>query len=166
MPGVSLDALLAVREAHRDEVRRGALMQRLEAALNDDMNTAVALSEARFHIAAGARKSSLTRSMCLALTPDESWLQERRRELPADFLQRLHNESGAQFNGESPEAAITNVIDLRSEARASKNWAESDRLRDVLARCGVALKDSKDGTTRASRKALLAAPAINLISTM
>jgi cysteinyl-tRNA synthetase len=39
------------------------------------------------------------------------------------------------------------VIDLRSQARADKNWAESDRLRDVLAQCGIALKDSKEGTT-------------------
>ena len=32
-------------------------------------------------------------------------------------------------------------------ARASKNWAESDRIRDELAAMGIALKDNKDGTT-------------------
>ncbi|MCG6121440.1 MAG: cysteine--tRNA ligase [Microvirga sp.] len=38
-------------------------------------------------------------------------------------------------------------LDARREARAAKNWAESDRIRDELAAMGVTLKDSKDGTT-------------------
>jgi cysteinyl-tRNA synthetase len=45
------------------------------------------------------------------------------------------------------EAAIEKIISLRDEARRAKNWPESDRLRDALARCGVELKDSKEGTT-------------------
>jgi cysteinyl-tRNA synthetase len=39
------------------------------------------------------------------------------------------------------------MIDFRLAARAAKNWAESDRIRDELAKMGVALKDNKDGTT-------------------
>ncbi|AZG76100.1 cysteine--tRNA ligase [Methylocystis rosea] len=38
-------------------------------------------------------------------------------------------------------------IEVRLAARASKNWAESDRIRDELAAMGIALKDNKDGTT-------------------
>jgi cysteinyl-tRNA synthetase len=37
--------------------------------------------------------------------------------------------------------------EMRRNARASKNWAESDRIRDELAAMGIALKDNKDGTT-------------------
>ena len=39
------------------------------------------------------------------------------------------------------------LITTRLTARAAKNWAESDRIRDELAAMGVALKDNKDGTT-------------------
>jgi cysteinyl-tRNA synthetase len=42
---------------------------------------------------------------------------------------------------------IKRRIDDRLAARASKNWAESDRIRDELAAMGIALKDNKDGTT-------------------
>jgi cysteinyl-tRNA synthetase len=35
----------------------------------------------------------------------------------------------------------------RLEARKTKNWAESDRIRDKLAAMGVTIKDNKDGTT-------------------
>jgi cysteinyl-tRNA synthetase len=42
---------------------------------------------------------------------------------------------------------INRSIELRYRARAAKNWAEADRIRDELAAMGIALKDNKDGTT-------------------
>ena len=42
---------------------------------------------------------------------------------------------------------IETIVAARTAARAAKNWAESDRLRDELAALGVAIKDNKDGTT-------------------
>ncbi|MBL1257254.1 cysteine--tRNA ligase [Methylocystis sp. Sn-Cys] len=42
---------------------------------------------------------------------------------------------------------IETLISARLAARAAKNWAESDRIRDELAAMGIALKDNKDGTT-------------------
>ncbi|MGJ0508594.1 MAG: cysteine--tRNA ligase [Methylocystis sp.] len=42
---------------------------------------------------------------------------------------------------------VDSLISARLAARAAKNWAESDRIRDELAAMGVALKDNKDGTT-------------------
>ena len=42
---------------------------------------------------------------------------------------------------------ITSLISLRLAARAAKNWAESDRIRDELLAQGIVLKDNKDGTT-------------------
>lgn len=43
-------------------------------------------------------------------------------------------------------ALIQMLIDLRTQARKAKNWAESDRLRDELAAIGVVLEDRTDGT--------------------
>jgi cysteinyl-tRNA synthetase len=44
-------------------------------------------------------------------------------------------------------AEIDAIVAERASARASRNWAESDRLRDQLAALGVAIKDTKDGAT-------------------
>ena len=44
-------------------------------------------------------------------------------------------------------AKIEALIAARKEARANKNWAESDRIRDELAAMNVVIKDSKEGTT-------------------
>ena len=39
------------------------------------------------------------------------------------------------------------IIDIRKEARAEKNWALSDKIRDGLNALGITLKDNKDGKT-------------------
>lgn len=46
-----------------------------------------------------------------------------------------------------PVEYVEDQISLRLAARAAKNWAESDRIRDELAAQGIVLKDNKDGTT-------------------
>ena len=42
---------------------------------------------------------------------------------------------------------IDALVVSRNAARKARNFAESDRIRDELAKMGVVLKDSKDGTT-------------------
>jgi cysteinyl-tRNA synthetase len=45
------------------------------------------------------------------------------------------------------EAGVEALVNERIEARAQKNFARSDALRDELAALGVALRDSPEGTT-------------------
>ena len=47
----------------------------------------------------------------------------------------------------SSQKRIEELIARRKAARATKDLAEADRLRDELAALGVAIKDNKDGTT-------------------
>jgi cysteinyl-tRNA synthetase len=42
---------------------------------------------------------------------------------------------------------LEQLISQRIEARLTKNWTESDRIRDQIESLGVSLKDNKDGTT-------------------
>ena len=43
-------------------------------------------------------------------------------------------------------ANVIELVNQRNAARAEKNWAESDRLRDELISLGYTVKDSKEGT--------------------
>ena len=61
---------------------------------------------------------------------------------PEDYFKQ----APAQEDGLS-EDEIEALILQRTQARADKNWAESDRIRDELAEKGVVLDDSKGGTS-------------------
>jgi cysteinyl-tRNA synthetase len=63
------------------------------------------------------------------------------------FLDRCNEVLG--FLGIQPqtlESEVQEMIERRNAARREKNFAESDRIRDELARRGITLKDTKDGT--------------------
>ncbi len=52
----------------------------------------------------------------------------------------------ADGDGAREAALIEMLLGMRTQARANKNWAESDRIRDELAKIGVLLEDRADGT--------------------
>jgi cysteinyl-tRNA synthetase len=52
-----------------------------------------------------------------------------------------NNQSQERENG-----LVQMLIEMRKQARANKNYAESDRIRDELAKIGVILEDRSDGT--------------------
>jgi cysteinyl-tRNA synthetase len=149
--------LVAAGKPEPTDLHATGYVQRVEAELDEDMNTSAALavvlefaSNAEATAAkAGAASTAYEFAYLLALlglTPDDRWLNETPVELPSDLIDRLPPDLRALVNGASRQAAVESIVALRSQARADKNWAESDRLRDVLATCGVVLKDSKDGT--------------------
>ena len=60
----------------------------------------------------------------------------------------LKDEMAAGENGQSSLNGVMElVIDLRAQARQSKDWATSDKIRDGLKAAGIQLKDSKEGTS-------------------
>ena len=101
-------------------------------ALTDDLNTPEAV--ARLHRLGGqasAPERLKTSANLLGL------LQQPRSERQAIAL------SEAKIDA----AEINAIVAERAQARAARDWAESDRLRDRLAALGVAIKDTKDGAT-------------------
>jgi cysteinyl-tRNA synthetase len=57
------------------------------------------------------------------------------------------SESGSDAKSKSLDAAMALILELRQEARASKNWAMSDKIRDSLAAANITIKDGKEGST-------------------
>ncbi|MCF6181974.1 cysteine--tRNA ligase [Lutibacter sp.] len=58
----------------------------------------------------------------------------------------LQNET-SDDNSSKISGVVALLITMRNEARANKNWALSDKIRDELLAIGIQLKDGKDGTT-------------------
>ena len=111
------------------------LAARFQAAMNEDFGTPEAVA-VLFELAGEVNRSqsAQTSGLLKALGGVLGLLQES----PQTFLQ-----AGASLD----EAAIQAQIAARAAAKAAKNFAEADRIRQELAALGVVLKDSPTGTT-------------------
>jgi cysteinyl-tRNA synthetase len=108
-------------------------------AMDDDFNTASAMASV-FELGKQinqARAEGASQEQLQAL-------QAAFGELTGILGLRLEEEQSA---GSNADAFIDLLVRLRRELRAQKNWAMSDHIRDELKELGVALEDSKDGTT-------------------
>ena len=112
------------------------------AAMNDDFNTPILIAElfsAVKHInQIKDNKASINNSSLAVLT-------ETMQQFVFDILGLKTAVSNDQNHklGETIEL----LIKMRNEARAQKDFALSDKIRDELIGIGIQLKDGKDGTT-------------------
>ncbi len=112
------------------------------AALEDDLNTPMALAEL-FELARAANKATEA--------GDKATLKAQM--LDAGELLGLIQQDPAAWFAQAPAAAagapsaeeIEAKLAQRQDARNSKQWAESDRIRDELKARGVLVEDGKDG---------------------
>ncbi len=116
------------------------IKRNFEAVMDDDLNTPQALA-ILFDLARNINRAS-------SGGENVSGAQAALRELAGVLGLSLAAPAARQ-----QEAApfIDLLIAVRSELRAAKQWALSDRIRDGLAELGVELKDGPEGTTWTAR---------------
>jgi cysteinyl-tRNA synthetase len=119
----------------------------VRTALDDDLNTPAALGELHrlSHPAvAGKAMAGLTR---FGQKPAPKLLKASANAMGLLLQSGSEYRAGQRASADIDEAEVNRLISFRLKARAAKNWAESDRIRDELIEMGIALKDNKDGTT-------------------
>jgi cysteinyl-tRNA synthetase len=114
-----------------------AVDDEFDASLKDDLNTPRAI--ARLHSIFNELRGPASGSIQLDL--------KRKLKRSANVLGLLTFRTDQWFQPRLLNVAEQQLLEARSVARAAKNWAESDRIRDELAVSGIVLKDNKDGTT-------------------
>jgi cysteinyl-tRNA synthetase len=112
-------------------------------AMNDDFNTPVLI----------AQLFESVRFVNLLLDKKETVTSEDLEELKSTLnsflfdILGLKNETVAADTTGKLSGVIEMLIGMRNEARANKNFALSDQIRDNLAELGIQLKDGKEGTS-------------------
>ena len=123
----------------------GGLRQRCYDAMNDDFSTPQVISylfEACSHINKILDHKATICAACL----DE--LKATMRLFTFDLLGLSEDKGGADSHREEAFGKVVDmVLDLRAKAKAAKDWATSDHIRDELAAAGFEVKDTKDGVT-------------------
>ena len=125
-----------------------SLRQKCYDAMNDDLATPQVLShlfEACTVINKLVDHKSTICADCLKELKDVMHL------FAEDILGLQVSSKGQGASSEAREDAFGKVVDmvleLRAKAKADKDWATSDKIRDALAAAGFEVKDTKDGAT-------------------
>ena len=137
---IELGVFETFTEGVRNRPRESEVSDDLLAALKDDLNTPLAVTVLH-KLAEECRKSG------------DPWSQSAH-DLRAgcDFLgldlsEVSYRKIYERQHGQIDERKVVSLIEARNAARNAKNYQESDRIRDELAKMGVVIKDTKDGTT-------------------
>ena len=112
--------------------------------MNDDLNSAIVIS----HLFEAATTINATADGKQKLT------QEDINELKSVFDLFLfdilgmvdESKAGGNTNYEAFGKAVDLLLEIRAKAKANKDWATSDQIRDELAKAGFEVKDGKDGS--------------------
>lgn len=113
-------------------------------AMNDDFNSPILIA----NLFEAVKQINLLKDQKATITEaDLDLLKQTMQGFIFDVL-GLQDENIAQDSStERLNGTIELLIQLRAEARANRDFATSDKIRDELAALGVALKDAKEGTT-------------------
>lgn len=119
-----------------------AWKQQCYDAMNDDFNSPILIA----HLFEAVKYINQLKENKASLS--ESDLQEFKSTIHAFVFDVLGLENVvAQNSSDKLSGVVEMLIGMRNDARANKDWALSDKIRDELAAQGIQLKDGKDGTT-------------------
>jgi cysteinyl-tRNA synthetase len=131
--------LNGLKAGNTTEIEIEPLMARCYAAMNDDFNSPVLIAE----LFEASRIINSVHDGKMKI--DEPNLQLLKTLMNTFVLDVLGLKDEQADNDDLPNI-LNLVVDLRSEAKANKDYAMSDKIRDGLSKIGFQLKDSKDGT--------------------
>ncbi|MCW4467555.1 cysteine--tRNA ligase [Flavobacterium sp. MFBS3-15] len=139
----AMDKLEGIAPSATSSLNIAAWKQLCYDAMNDDFNSPILIS----HLFEAVRYINLLKEGKETLTAAD--LENLSRTLHAfiyDVL-GLKGESDAESSNDKLEGVVNMLIGMRNEARANKDFALSDQIRNRLGEIGIELKDSKEGTT-------------------
>ncbi|MFC2745453.1 MAG: cysteine--tRNA ligase, partial [Rothia dentocariosa] len=112
-------------------------------ALDDDMNIPRAL--AVLHEQTRAGNAALAAGTDASEFANAVWAMANVLGLTS--LMNLDGSGASGAEHQALDALIHTILEQRASARAEKDWATADRMRDVLAAAGITVKDGAQGST-------------------
>ena len=138
----AVDTLEKLKPGTNDEADIPALEQRCYDAMNDDLNTPVMIAE----LFEAVRIINSVNDGKLSVSEGSlERLRELMRTMVFDVLGLVREKDAG--DDQVLDALVKEFIQLRAEAKARRDFAASDAIRDKLAAAGILLKDTKEGTT-------------------
>ena len=135
--------LAKITPAATSTIEVGDLRNKCYEAMNDDLSTPIVIS----HLFEGVRIINTVLAGNATLSQqDLDELRETMRVFMFDILGLVESKQDSEQGNEAYAQAIELLLEMRRDAKARKDWATSDLIRDRLGEIGFELKDTKEGT--------------------
>ncbi|UII78662.1 cysteine--tRNA ligase [Flagellimonas sp. CMM7] len=121
----------------------GTWQQKCYDAMNDDFNTPILIA----HLFDAVKHINLIKEGKESITEEDKTLLLNTLNTFVYDVIGLENQSTVKNDSNALGGVMDLLIELRNQARANKDFATSDQIRDKLAALGIQLKDGKDGTS-------------------
>ena len=135
--------LAATSELMAPNPQERRVPQEFADALDDDMNIPRAL--AVLHEQTRAGNAALAAGADASEFANAVWAMANVLGLTS--LMNLDGSGASGAEHQALDALIHTILEQRASARAEKDWATADRMRDVLAAAGITVKDGAQGST-------------------
>ncbi|OJU41730.1 MAG: cysteine--tRNA ligase [Microbacterium sp. 69-10] len=123
---------------------RQSLPQAFSAAMDDDLGVPQAL--AVLHETVRSGNAALDKGDAEGVRTALQGVKAMTHVLGIDPLSSERGTGGSDAAGSALGALVQTMIAQRAQARADKDWAAADRIRDAIAAAGITLEDTPDGT--------------------
>ena len=125
-------------------IEPAGLREKCYEAMNDDLNTPIVIS----HLFDAVRMVNTVTDKKATISAEDL---EELKDVFSLFAFDILGLKSETENNEAREEAFGKVVDMlleqRMKAKANKDWATSDKIRDSLSALGFEVKDTKDGFT-------------------
>lgn len=139
----AMETLGQLKASDNSTVDVAALQKKCYEAMNDDFNSPILIA----HLFDGVKMINSIKDGKEKITAEDL---ELLRKVFNDFVYDvlgLKHEAEAAGDDETVDGLMNLILDIRKQAKASKDWGTADKIRDNLKALNIAVKDTKDGAT-------------------
>lgn len=142
----AVEALASLKPADSNnaDIDVAALSEKCFAAMNDDFNTPILIAS----LFEGVKTINSAAAGKITLGSDQiAALKELYNGFMVSVLGLVEEGSSADSGEGIEDNLLDLLVELRSEAKANKDWTNADRIRNTLGELGITIKDGKEGSS-------------------
>jgi cysteinyl-tRNA synthetase len=135
------DRLQKLTASQTSTVETAGLRARLEEAMNDDLNSPIAIA----HLFDACKAINQVHDGKATINQADLTELKDTFKLFIEDIFGLQSEANNAGTNDAYKKAIDLLLNMRLEAKRNKDWGTSDKIRNELTALGFSIKDTKDG---------------------
>lgn len=140
----AVDTVGEIERSEVDAVGPDQLPEEFVEAMDDDLNVSAALAVVHEYVTRG--NNALAETDHVEVRNTQLLVRAMLDVLGLDPYAEPWRGQGADSQLEGAlDSLVENILEQRAQARAEKNWAQADALRDTLTAAGITVEDGAEG---------------------